>query len=63
MRCVAVAVEKIALLFIVPALFVIFERIQEKYSPVRTRSEVSEELIESEKTEIEKFRAERRKKS
>ncbi|MDR1897080.1 MAG: efflux RND transporter permease subunit [Prevotellaceae bacterium] len=55
-------VGTIALLFVVPVLFVIFERMQEKFNPVRIRSEVSEELIESEKIEIEKFRAERNKK-
>lgn len=49
----------IALLFIVPSLFVIFEHIQEKYKPVNVRSEVSGELIDSELKEIEKFRAER----
>jgi HAE1 family hydrophobic/amphiphilic exporter-1 len=51
----------LALLFIVPALFVIFEQIQEKYKLVRITSDITEELIESEKNEIEKFRAERNK--
>jgi HAE1 family hydrophobic/amphiphilic exporter-1 len=55
-------VGTLALLFIVPALFVIFEQIQEKYRQVRITSDITEELIESEKNEIEKFRAERNKK-
>lgn len=49
----------LALLFVVPVLFVIFEHIQEKYKPVNVTSEISDELIESEINEIEKFRTER----
>lgn len=56
-------VGTVALLFIVPTLFVIFESIQEKYNPVRITSDVSQELISSEKQEIEKFRAQRNEKT
>lgn len=46
----------IALIFIVPALFIIFEHIQEKYKPVIIKSTISEKLLDAEKTEIEKYR-------
>ncbi len=52
----------IALLFIVPSLFIIFEHIQEKYKPVNITSDVSKKLIDSEKKEIDKFREERKEK-